>query len=107
MRGSRNSKRRSGTSDTVSDLIDEVATLKADFAEALAQIKSGAVDPAGEKAEKLLAQLGDRASRLYDNVSEQGAVTVEAVRGEVAARPLTALLIAFGMGVVISRMVLR
>jgi ElaB/YqjD/DUF883 family membrane-anchored ribosome-binding protein len=107
MKRTTRSRRKTATPVDFDTLADEVATLKSDFAEAIAQIKSGAVDHASEKAEQLLAQLGDRANELYDNVAEHGAETVEAVRGQVTARPLTAILIAFGVGFIASRMVLR
>ncbi|MGH6883746.1 MAG: DUF883 family protein, partial [Hypericibacter sp.] len=88
-------------------LIDDIGALKSDFAAIVSQIKSGAVDHASERAEQLLSQLSERANDLYDTVSEQSAVSVEAARGHISARPLTAVLVAFGVGFIASRMVLR
>jgi ElaB/YqjD/DUF883 family membrane-anchored ribosome-binding protein len=107
MKRTTKSKRKAAAPVDLDVLIDDIGTLKSDFAAVVSQIKSGAVDHASERAEQLLTQLSDRANELYDTVSEQGAVSVEAARGHITARPLTAVLIAFGVGFIASRMVLR
>ena len=107
MKRTTKSKRKATAPVDLDVLIDDIGALKSDFAAIVSQIKSGAVDHASERGEQLLTQLSDRANELYDTVSEQGAVSVEAARGHITARPLTAVLIAFGVGFIASRMVLR
>jgi ElaB/YqjD/DUF883 family membrane-anchored ribosome-binding protein len=107
MKRTTKSKRKAAAPVDLEVLIDDIGALKSDFATIVSQIKSGAVDHASERAEQLLTQLSDRANELYDTVSEQGAVSVEAARGHITARPLTAVLIAFGVGFIASRLVLR
>jgi ElaB/YqjD/DUF883 family membrane-anchored ribosome-binding protein len=101
------SKRKAAASVDLDTLIDDLATLKTDFATIIGQIKSGAVDHASERAELLLGQLSDRANELYETVSEQGTQSAEAVSEQVRARPIASLLLAFGLGFIVSRMVLR
>lgn len=107
MKRTTKSKRKAAAPVDLDVLIDDIGALRSDFAAIVSQIKSGAVDHASERAEQLLTQLSDRANELYETVSEQGAVSVDAARGQIVARPLTAVLIAFGVGFIASRMVLR
>lgn len=107
MKRTTKSKRKAAAPVDLDVLIDDIGALKSDFAAIVSQIKSGAVDHASERANELLSQISERANELYETVSEQGAVSVEAARGQITARPLTAVLIAFGLGFIASRLVLR
>ena len=107
MKRTTKSRRKAAAPVDLDRLIDDLGTLKTDFAAIIGQIKSGAVDHAGDRAEQLLSQLSERANELYETVSEQGSQSVEAVSEQVRARPITSLLVAFGLGFIISRMVLR
>jgi ElaB/YqjD/DUF883 family membrane-anchored ribosome-binding protein len=107
MKRTTKSKRKAAAPVDLEALIDDLATLRTDFAAIVGQIKSGAVDHASERAEQLLGQISDRANELYETVSEQGTQSVEAVSERVRARPITSLLLAFGLGFIVSRMVLR
>jgi len=107
MKRTAKSKRKAPAPVDLDTLIDDLAALRTDFATIIGQIKSGAVDQASERAEQLLGQLSDRANELYETVSEQGAQSVDAVSKQVRARPITSLLVAFGLGFIAGRMVLR
>jgi ElaB/YqjD/DUF883 family membrane-anchored ribosome-binding protein len=107
MRYTAKSRRKAEDPVDLQSVIDDLSALKTEFATVIGQIKSGSIDHASDRAEQLLTRLSDRASELYETVSEQGAHSVEAVRGQVTERPLTAVLIAFGLGFILSRLVLR
>jgi ElaB/YqjD/DUF883 family membrane-anchored ribosome-binding protein len=107
MKDTAKSRRKAADPVDLDSIVEDLSALKTEFATVISQIKSGSIDHASDRAEQLLTRLSDRASDLYDTVSEQGAHSVEAVRGQVTARPLTAILIAFGIGFLASRLVLR
>ena len=83
------------------------AMLKRDVAALMSQLKSGAVRGAKEAAENTLDQLSERASRLYDKVAAQGARSTEAISRQVEEQPIASLLIAFGVGFIVSRLLSR
>ncbi|HSY89122.1 MAG TPA: hypothetical protein VLA85_21340 [Verrucomicrobiae bacterium] len=85
----------------------DLAMLKRDVAALMSQLKSGAVRGAKEAAEDTLDQLGERASRLYDKVAAQGARSTEAISRQVEEQPIASLLIAFGVGFIVSRLLSR
>ena len=85
----------------------DLAMLKRDVAALMSQLKSGAVRGAKEAAEDTLDQLSERASRLYDKVAEQGARSTEALSRQVEEQPIASLLIAFGVGFIVSRLLSR
>src|SRR6266567_8278019 len=101
------SRRRGAASASVDAIVDDLAALKRDFARLMEQVKSGAVDGAGKTAEDLLERLNERASELYDRVSEQGENSVRVISRQVEERPFTSLLVAFGVGVIASRLLSR
>jgi ElaB/YqjD/DUF883 family membrane-anchored ribosome-binding protein len=101
------SRRRETASASVDAIVDDLAALKRDFGRLMEQVKSGAVDGAGKTAQDLLEQLNERASDLYDRVSEQGESSVKAISRQVEERPFTSLLVAFGVGVIASRLLSR
>jgi ElaB/YqjD/DUF883 family membrane-anchored ribosome-binding protein len=101
------SRRRESSQPSFDAIIDDLGALKRDFARLMEQMKSGAVDGAGKTAEDLLDQLNERASELYDRVSEQGESSVKAISRHVEERPITSLLVAFGVGVIASRLLSR
>jgi len=101
------SRRRETASASVDAIVDDLAALKRDFGRLMEQVKSGAVDGAGKTAQDLLEQLNERASDLYERVSEQGESSVKAISRQVEERPFTSLLVAFGVGVIASRLLSR
>jgi ElaB/YqjD/DUF883 family membrane-anchored ribosome-binding protein len=85
----------------------DLAMLKRDVAALMSQLKSGAVRGAKEAAEDTLDQLSERASRLYDKVAAQGERSAEAISRQVEEQPIASLLIAFGVGFIVSRLLSR
>lgn len=96
-----------GTPVDFDAIVSELATLRSDFAVLMSQMKSTALNGANDAAENTLGRLGERASRLYDRVTEQGERSVKAVGRHVEERPVVSLLIAFGIGFIASRLLIR
>ena len=88
-------------------IVDDLGTLKRDLGRLMDQMKNGAVDGASEAAQNLLNQLNERASDIYDNLSDQGERSVQAISRQVEERPITSLLVAFGAGMIVSRLLSR
>ncbi|HEY2890692.1 MAG TPA: hypothetical protein VGJ31_08685 [Dongiaceae bacterium] len=88
-------------------IVDDLGTLKRDIGRLMDQMKTGAVDGASEAAQNLLNQLNERASDIYDNLSDQGERSVKAISRQVEERPITSLLVAFGVGMIVSRLMSR
>jgi ElaB/YqjD/DUF883 family membrane-anchored ribosome-binding protein len=85
----------------------DLAMLKRDVAALMSQLKSGAVRGAKEAAENTLDELSDRASRLYDKLATEGERSAEAISRRVEEQPIASLLIAFGVGFIVSRLLSR
>ena len=51
--------------------------------------------------------LSERASRIYDKVAAQSARSTEAISRQVEEQPIASLLIAFGVGFIVSRLLSR
>jgi ElaB/YqjD/DUF883 family membrane-anchored ribosome-binding protein len=88
-------------------VVRDLAALRRDFAALIGQMKSGAFQGANDGAENVLGELGDRASRLYDSVTAQGQRSAKAIGRQVEEQPVMSLLVAFGVGFVASRMLIR
>ena len=101
------SRRRDAASASFDTIVDDLATLKRDFARLMEQMKSGAIDGASKTAEDLLGQLNARASELYERMSEQGDRSIKAISRHVEEQPITSLLVAFGAGMIVSRLLSR
>jgi ElaB/YqjD/DUF883 family membrane-anchored ribosome-binding protein len=96
----------SGSSKTDTDvaaLRDDLAALKRDVGSLIEHLKTGATNTAQGAA----AQLDDRAQRLYRTVTAEGERSVKAVSRQVEEQPLTAMLIALGVGYVAGRLLMR
>ncbi len=85
----------------------DLAMLKRDMAALMSQLKSGAVRGAKEAAENTFDELSERASDLYDKVAAQGERSAEAISRRVEEQPIASLLIAFGVGFIVSRLLSR
>jgi ElaB/YqjD/DUF883 family membrane-anchored ribosome-binding protein len=85
----------------------DLAALKRDMAALMSQLKSGAARGAKEAAENTLDELSDHASRIYDKVAAQGERSAEAISRKVEEQPIASLLIAFGVGFIVSRLLSR
>jgi ElaB/YqjD/DUF883 family membrane-anchored ribosome-binding protein len=101
------SRRRGEAPADFDTIVDDLATLKRDFARLMEQMKSGAIDGASETAENLLGRLNERASELYDSMSDRSERSVKAISRQVEERPITSLLVAFGIGMLASRLLSR
>ncbi|MEA2781144.1 MAG: hypothetical protein QOK29_2688 [Rhodospirillaceae bacterium] len=88
-------------------IVDDLASLRRDFAALMSQMKSASFKGASEAAENTLGQLGARANHLYDSVASQGERSAKAIGRQVEERPVMSLLIAFGVGLVASRLLIR
>ena len=89
---------------------EDLAALKRDFAtlmNQMSQMRSGAFKVAGDAAESTLGEISDRADRLYDSLVAQGERSVKAIGRQVEERPVMSLLIAFGVGFIVSRLLSR
>ena len=88
-------------------VVNDLAALRRDFAVLMSQMKSGASKDANDTAESTLGQLGDSANHLYDSVAAQGGRSAKAIGRQLEARPVMSLLIAFGVGFIASRLLIR
>jgi ElaB/YqjD/DUF883 family membrane-anchored ribosome-binding protein len=100
-------RRRAEAPASFDTIVDDLGTLKRDLARLMDQMKSGAIDGASETAQNLLSQINERASDLYENMSDQGERSVKALTRQVEERPITSLLVAFGIGLIASRLLSR
>ena len=100
-------RRRAEAPASFDTVVDDLGTLKRDIGRLMDQMKTGAVDGASEAAQNLLNQLNERASDIYDNLSDQGERSVKAISRQVEERPITSLLVAFGVGMIVSRLLSR
>lgn len=88
-------------------VVEDLAALRRDFSALMSQMKSGAYDGASDAAEKVLGQLGDKANHLYDSVAAQGERSAKAIGRQIEEQPVMTLLIAFGVGLIASRLLSR
>ena len=86
--------------DTVRDDID---TLRKDLARLMEHVKSGALHNIAGQVE----DMSDEARRLYNRALTEGERGADALARQVEERPMMTLLIAFGLGFIGGRMVLR
>jgi ElaB/YqjD/DUF883 family membrane-anchored ribosome-binding protein len=100
-------RRRPKPSANFGTIVDDLGTLKRDFARLMEQMKTGAINGASETAENLMSQLDERASELYESMSDQGERSVEAINRYVEEKPITSLLVAFGIGMITGRLLSR
>jgi len=82
---------------------DDIEALRKDLARLMEHVKSGAFQNIAGRVE----EMSDDARRLYSQALAEGERSAEALTRQVEERPLTSLLIAFGLGFLSSRLVLR
>jgi ElaB/YqjD/DUF883 family membrane-anchored ribosome-binding protein len=107
MKGTTKATSDSETPIHIAAVVDDLAALRHDFAALISQMKSGSVSGANDAAENAVGQLGDRANRLYDIVAARGERSARAIGRQVEEQPIMSLLIAFGVGFVASRLLVR
>ena len=88
-------------------VVEDLTAPRRDFASLIGQMKPGAFKGANHAAENVLGELGDRANRLYDSVAAQGQRSAKAIGRQVEEQPVVSLLVAFGVGFIASRMLIR
>jgi hypothetical protein len=96
----------SGSTKTDADVValrDDLAALKRDVTSLIEHLKNGAT----KTAQGAAAQFDDGAQRLYRNITAEGERSVKAVSRQVEEQPLTAMLIALGVGYVAGRILMR
>jgi len=86
--------------DTIREDID---ALRKDLARLMEHVKSGAMDNIAGQVE----EMSDEARRLYNRAIAEGERGADVLARQVEERPLTSLLIAFGLGFIGSRIILR
>jgi ElaB/YqjD/DUF883 family membrane-anchored ribosome-binding protein len=91
-------------------VVAELATMKREFADLVGQVKKSALHEAGEIGAAVGSRF-DHISRdtrhLVDAIEAQGSKSAKALGHQVEERPLISLLIAFGIGMVASRITAR
>lgn len=88
-----------GNADEGGDLqkiVDDIQALKKDLARLMAHVKTGATETVTEEA-----------SRLYDTVATEGQRQAAALARSVEEKPITSVLVAFAVGFLSGRILLR
>lgn len=93
----------STTDPGLAALQEDIAALKRDVAGLLGHLKAGAATGAHNAAE----QLDEGAQHLYRDLAAQGEEQLKALSQQIEKQPLIALLIAFGVGYLVGRLVSR
>jgi ElaB/YqjD/DUF883 family membrane-anchored ribosome-binding protein len=88
-------------------VVEDLAALRRDVAALMGQIKSGAFKGASDTAEGALGQLNDRANHLYDSLAAQGERSAKAIGRQIEEQPVMSLLIAFGVGFIAGKLLIR
>ena len=87
-------------------VLADVASLKRDLAKAISRFKDSTEDSVGE-AHDFVDDIKDELAGIYKDASKRGQKTVKKMTGKVEDQPVAALLIAFGIGFVLSRLISR
>ena len=93
--------------DATADLqaiMSDIASLKNDIAALAGNLSSSAVNATSDATSRAASQIGEQASRVYDNIAAQSQRSAKVVSQQVEAQPITTLLIAFAVGFVGSRL---
>ena len=85
-------------------VLNDISSLKSDIAALASSLSNGAVNVTSDVTNKAAAQIGDQASRIYDNVASQSQKSAKLVSQQVEAQPITSVLIAFAIGFIGSRL---
>ncbi len=88
-------------------IANDLAALKQDFATLIADVRASTTGRASAMAYDAAERISDTASSLYGQATAQAEAGAKALANEVDERPLTALLVAFGIGFVVSRLLSR
>jgi ElaB/YqjD/DUF883 family membrane-anchored ribosome-binding protein len=100
----------SATTPDLEKILNDFASLKRDFADLIDHVKSGATNGAGDAGDAVrssVVRLGEQTRSAYDALAAQGELSAKAIGRQVEERPIVSLLIAFGVGLVASRLLSR
>lgn len=86
---------------------DDIASLKQDMAALMKQMKEFAMREANRLSHDAADTISERASGLYETVSETSKKSADALTAHVEERPLQSLLIAFAAGFIFSKILTR
>ncbi len=86
---------------------DDIASLKDDVAILIKQVKELAMREASRLGQGAADTISDRASDIYETVSEKGRKSADALTAHVEEQPITSLLIAFAAGFIFSKILTR
>jgi ElaB/YqjD/DUF883 family membrane-anchored ribosome-binding protein len=88
-------------------ITSDIASLKHDLAELMRHLKLGATEGTRATVRSAVEQIGDEASRAYENVTAQAERSVKAIGRQVEEQPVMSLLAAFAVGFLGSRLLSR
>jgi hypothetical protein len=88
-------------------LVEDIATLKSDIAKVAVQLKNATVDTALDSAGDLAEQLSAEAGALYKDLNKRGKRAAKVLNTKMEDQPALSLLVAFALGFLASRLVLR
>jgi ElaB/YqjD/DUF883 family membrane-anchored ribosome-binding protein len=88
-------------------ITSDIASLKHDLAELTRHLKLAASEKVRTAAQSVVEQIGDEASRTYENLTAQGKRSAKAIGRQVEEQPLMSLLLAFAVGYLGGRMLSR
>lgn len=91
----------------VEALREDLEALRSDIGSLAATVKDimgGAVRGAGDAAEENIEEIRQRLERLAETARLRGRAASETIQRQVEERPITSLLVAFALGLVISRL---
>lgn len=87
----------------LAELQKDISSLKHDLASLVEHVKR-TVNQAGRGA---AGQLGDEAERIYRTVAEKGRRRADKLSHKVEEQPIVSVLLAFGLGIIASRLLRR
>ncbi len=91
------------TNVDIQAIMNDLASLKDDIAKLTKNVGNNAYEASSAAAD----QIGAEATRAYNNMAAQGQRSAKKIGQQVEEQPLTALLIAFALGFVGSRVLSR
>jgi len=100
-------KAQSKNHSDLSEIGNDIASLRDNLATLMEHLKNGGIDTAKGATEDMVQRLSDETQRIYRNVRAGGQRSVDAISQRVEERPLTSLMIAFGLGMISSRLLSR
>lgn len=98
------------TGNDVQALRDDMAALREDFAKITEDIKTMGSEKAGSAREDLgetVQNFREELRKIIDETGTRGRKSLETMEGEIGDRPLTSVLISFGAGLLLAKLLER